>query len=430
MKISARSVLMAGVTTLTASRHRDRPVGTTILPSPGSGDPTRGGRPSAAAATAALLTVLLRTRCWRLLGPASTGQERSRPAPVPLRYPSRRNSHRQRYRQRLPRRRAVGCSWASRSPRTPSAGFLMSAGSPAKSWSSITSASRSFASSVFNFTDWLAATVASSRTWSTSASTSSSLRLPGTRRAGVLVRHRFLRFRCCRRLPLCKVTFLAADTLLGPTETPVQAANADGLRGLLDRVLNPLDAGGAIQGDASLGSLVKNGLANLGDLLGVAVSPQDPETTSDISTVPSIVKTPFAPLNSLRSQVDPASETGAGPLTELRETVRNARNVIREATGRGAVETLKAGDDAKTVGNEVVRTQGGVRGAVTEAVSDVTNALRPNKTSKSADGATTTSTNVVKSFGDTAKKVVKQVREAAKDARDAVKNRPASDADE
>lgn len=237
-------------------------------------------------------------------------------------------------------------------------------------------------------------------------------------------------FCCYPPRPPVQGPFLAANTLLGPTAAPVQVANADGLRGFLDRVLNPLDAGGAIQGDASLGSLVKNGLANLGDLLGVAVSPQDPETTSDISTVPSIVKTPFAPLNSLRSQVDPASETGAGPLTELRETVRNARNVIREATGRGAVDTLKAGDDAKTVGNEVVRTQGGVRGAATEAVSDVTNALRPNKPSKSADGATTTSTNVVKSFGDTAKKVVKQVREAAKDARDAVKNRPASDADE
>ena len=176
-------------------------------------------------------------------------------------------------------------------------------------------------------------------------------------------------FCCYPPRPPVQGPFLAATTLVGPTETPVQVANADVLRGLLDRVLNPLDAGGAIQGDASLGSLVKNGLANLGDLLGVAVSPQDPETTSDISTVPSIVKTPFAPLNSLRSQVDPASETGAGPLTELRETVRNARNVIREATGRGAVETLKAGDDAKTVGNEVVRTQGGVRGAVTEAVT-------------------------------------------------------------
>jgi len=37
---------------------------------------------------------------------------------------------------------------------------------------------------------------------------------------------------------------------------------------------------------------------------------------------------------------------------------------------------------------------------------------------------------VVKSLGDTAKKVVKQVRQAANDAHDAGGNRPSSDADE
>ena len=69
-------------------------------------------------------------------------------------------------------------------------------------------------------------------------------------------------------------------------------------------------------------------------------------------------------------------------------------------------------------------------GAVKKAVNDVTSALGAGKPSKSADGATTTSTNVVKSFGDTAKKVVKQVRQAAKDARDAAKDRTTSNADE
>jgi hypothetical protein len=103
--------------------------------------------------------------------------------------------------------------------------------------------------------------------------------------------------------------------------------------------------------------------------------------------------------------------------------------VIREATGRSAIETAKAGDDTKTVGNEVVRTRHDVRGAITKAVDDVTGALGTGKPSKSADGATKASTNAVKSLGDTAKNVVKQVRQAVKDARDAVGNRPSADAD-
>ena len=122
--------------------------------------------------------------------------------------------------------------------------------------------------------------------------------------------------------------------------------------------------------------------------------------------------------------------TTPGPLNEVRETVRDVRNVIREATGLSAVETANAGDDTKTVGNDIVRTRHDVRGAITKAVDDVTGALGTSKPSKSADGATKTSTNEVKSFGDTAKKVVKQVRQAAKDAHDAVGNRPSKDADE
>jgi hypothetical protein len=116
-------------------------------------------------------------------------------------------------------------------------------------------------------------------------------------------------------------------------------------------------------------------------------------------------------------------------LNEVRETVRDVRNVIREATGRPAVETTKTGDDAKTVGNEIVRTRHDVRGAITNAVDDVTGALGTSKPSGSADRATKASTNVVKSLGDTAKKVVKQVRQAAKDAHVGVGNRSSSDAD-
>jgi len=157
------------------------------------------------------------------------------------------------------------------------------------------------------------------------------------------------------------------------------------------------------------------------------LSPPDEAKISEVSTIPSIVKTPFTPLKDLRGSVDGADPTEAGPLSEVTKTVRN---VIREATGHSAVETAKAGDDTKTVGNEIVRTRHDVRGAITNAVDDVTGALGTGKPSKSVDGATKTSTNVVKSLGDTAKKVVKQVRQAANDAHDAVGNRPSSDADE
>ena len=71
-----------------------------------------------------------------------------------------------------------------------------------------------------------------------------------------------------------------------------------------------------------------------------------------------------------------------------------------------------------------------MRGAVTKAVSDVTNALRGGKPSKAAESATNAPTSVAKTLGDTAKKVVNEVRQAAKDARDAAKNRPAADRDD
>ena len=61
------------------------------------------------------------------------------------------------------------------------------------------------------------------------------------------------------------------------------------------------------------------------------------------------------------------------------------------------------------------------------AATDVLNALREGKPSKGADEVTKVSTTVAKNFGDTARKVVKEVRQAAKDARDAAKDRVGAD---
>jgi hypothetical protein len=177
---------------------------------------------------------------------------------------------------------------------------------------------------------------------------------------------------------------------------------------LLNRVRNnPVNASGGIDGAfggvGSLGSLIGNGFAGIGDLLGVPLSPPqvnaqagELEKTSDISTVPSIVKTPFAPLKSL-------------PLTTVTKTVGSVRNEIRTNFNGTNRQTDGAGT------NGVVQAQGEVRGGVAKATNDIAKALRAGTPGKTvADGATA-STNVSKSFGDTAKKVVNEVRQAAKD---------------
>jgi hypothetical protein len=91
------------------------------------------------------------------------------------------------------------------------------------------------------------------------------------------------------------------------------------------------------------------------------------EKTAEISTVPSTVKTPFAPLNSLRTLVNTGAdidETAGGPLTEVTKTVHNVRNEIR-ATFNAATERRTEG--AATNGE--VRAQGEVRGAVARAAT-------------------------------------------------------------
>jgi hypothetical protein len=183
-------------------------------------------------------------------------------------------------------------------------------------------------------------------------------------------------------------------------------------------------------------ALINTGIQEVNYFLGIPFSaqastqPRRLDRTAEVSTVPSIVKDTITGVRNVNSGATSGKTTTPGPLSEMRETVRDVRNVIREPTGHSAVEIAKAGDDTKPVGNEIVRTRHDVRGAITKPVDDVTGARGTGKPSKSADGATKTSTNVVKSLGDTAKKVVKQVRQAAKDAHDAVGIRPSKDADE
>ena len=232
--------------------------------------------------------------------------------------------------------------------------------------------------------------------------------------------------------PPLQGAFLAAETLMGPTETPgIGVGNAGSLQALLDRVLNnPLNAGGgvdgAFKGGAALSSLIRNGIAGVGDLFGLPLSPPVSQTgelerISEIGTVPSIVKTPFAQFNSALNSVRDVDETTAGPLTEVTKTVRNVRNEIR--ANFNATERQTEG----TATNGVVRAQGEVRGAVARAANDVVNAVHAGRPGKVTDVVANGPTTVVKSFRDTARNVVQEVRQAAKDAREAVKNGPADD---
>ncbi len=208
---------------------------------------------------------------------------------------------------------------------------------------------------------------------------------------------------------------------MGPTEAPgVGVANAGGLvLALLDRVLNnPLnadgDVDGAFKGGATLSSLIRNGIAEIGDLLSVPLSPPvtaqtgELERMSDIGTVPSIGQNAVHAVQ-FRAQFSCADvdETSPGPLTEVTKTVRNVRNEIR-ANFNAATERRTEG--AAT--NGVVRAQGEVRGAVARAVNDVVNAVRAGRPGKVTDEVAKAPTTVAKSFRDTARKVVKNVRQA------------------
>jgi hypothetical protein len=237
-------------------------------------------------------------------------------------------------------------------------------------------------------------------------------------------------------VPPLQGPFLAAETVVGPTETPgVGVENAGGslVRALLDRVLNnPLNANGdidgAFKGGAALSSLIRNGIADIGDLLGVALSPPvSPQTgelqrTSEISTVPSMVKTPFAQFNSVQGRVAGGAdvdEPRGGSPTEVTKTVRNLRNEIRANFN----VTERRTEGAAT--NGVVRAQGEVRGAGAGAVNHVADAGRAGRPGKVTEEVAKAPTTVTKGFRDTAGHVVKEVRQAVKDVRDGAREKSA-----
>ncbi|WP_123025367.1 hypothetical protein [Mycolicibacterium stellerae] len=200
----------------------------------------------------------------------------------------------------------------------------------------------------------------------------------------------------------------AASDLVDAIYVPVRNGIDYGID-VLRAVLAPIPLAN-IAGDqvSILNSLINTGINEINYFAGFPLIPtaaaqtRELDRTTEVSTVPSIVKSQPIESNGLR----------AG-LIERRTD---------DATNVGAA--------AEEAGNGVVRAPGAIRGAVTKAVSDATNTLRPGKPDKSVAGVANASTSVVKSLADTARKVVKQAREAAKDAGDAVKNRPAPAADE
>ncbi|HKV22077.1 MAG TPA: hypothetical protein VJR50_23850 [Mycobacterium sp.] len=191
---------------------------------------------------------------------------------------------------------------------------------------------------------------------------------------------------------------------------------------LIDPVLNqPLNINSYLNGAYDVGAttvnaLINTGLAEANYFLGVplaAASRTDSSRTAEVSTVPSLVKTSLA--DSSTNGVGTAGQAPSGPSNDLTKTVHNVRNEIRSAF------TDRRGVDAADVGNDVVRAQGNATGGTATAASDKTKSGRPEN--KAAADAAKAPTNVVKSLGDAARKVVDDVRQAAKNSGDASKDR-------
>jgi hypothetical protein len=198
--------------------------------------------------------------------------------------------------------------------------------------------------------------------------------------------------------------------------------------GAIDPILNaPLNINTYINaaynvGATTLNSLIDTGFAELdyflgGPFLATANAEKGTEfNTSEVGSVPSLVKDS---LNGVRDRIGTEADvdgTQAGPLAEVTKTVRDVRKEVRASLSERRADKL-----ADAGGNGVVRAQGQVRGPVADAVNDVVNVVRGGKSDSDSEGAKAPSTTVAKSVRDTVKKVVKDVRDAAKDARQSVK---------
>jgi hypothetical protein len=221
-----------------------------------------------------------------------------------------------------------------------------------------------------------------------------------------------------------------ADSVVGDLINPVLNAPLN---------INSYINGGIDVGATTVDALFDTGIAEVNYVLGfpllAPVSAQAGELnrTSEVSQVPPIVKNS---LGGIQSGSDPVKsgaaveENAKGPLAEVADTVRSVRKEIRAnvnaAVERRTNKTVEADEAVEAAGNGVVRAQGQVRGAMAKAADDVVNAVRAGRPGNAADDVANSPTTVARSLRDTAKKVVNEVREAAKDVRQAVKDGPAA----
>jgi hypothetical protein len=201
--------------------------------------------------------------------------------------------------------------------------------------------------------------------------------------------------------------------------------------GLIDPVLNaPLNINSYINGAVTVGSttvnsLITTGINEVNYILGFPLlSSANAETselvgTSELSTVPSIAKTPFAASNSVQSQTDGKADvdgSAAGPLREVAKEVRNVRNEIRAnfntATERKAKETG---------GNGALRSEAEVSGATTKASTDKDDSERSDRPGRVVREIAKVATNVVNVVRDGAAQAVKGAQQEAGDGQ-AAKN--------
>jgi hypothetical protein len=200
---------------------------------------------------------------------------------------------------------------------------------------------------------------------------------------------------------------------------------------LIDPVLNqPLNINSYLNGVSDVGattlnSFIQTGINEVDYFLGIPLAAgaqaREVDRTAEVSTVPSLVKNSLAPSNSPKTEVSRVDASPSGPLSDITKTVRSVRNEIRSGFSGRPTGTKQVGDAADAGGNTVVSTSGATGGAVAKAISDTAKAARPGKPNKVAEDITNAPATVVKSIGDTARKVVKDVRQAAKDARNAAK---------
>ena len=192
--------------------------------------------------------------------------------------------------------------------------------------------------------------------------------------------------------------------------------------GAIDPILNaPLNINSYINGAYNVGattvnSLINTGFAEANYFLGgvpFAASTQESQLnkTAEVSAVPSIVKNA---LMAARTVGDDETARPRRPTVRqptVRETVRNVRNEIREATGRTAIKTTNAGDDARRR-----RQRGGPRSErrsrrpLTKASSDVTSALRRRQAEQVGAEVANEPRRSGRASSDTARNVVKKVR--------------------